>query len=58
MPYGYVVIKGQGRTMMVDVGYNHQAYGKVLAKLRGGELAAAHGASEWVWRQTRCRRCS
>ncbi len=31
MPYGYIVIKGGGRTLMVDVGYNHSAYGEVLA---------------------------
>ena len=37
MPYGYIVIKGHGRTMMVDVGYNHQAYGKVLAESYGVE---------------------
>ena len=35
MPYGYVVIQGQGRTMMVDVGYDHQAYGQVLAESYG-----------------------
>jgi N-acyl homoserine lactone hydrolase len=39
MPYGYIVIKGQGRTMMVDVGYNHEAYGKVLA--------ASYGVEHW-----------
>src|SRR4029079_752372 len=37
MPYAYIVIKGQGRTMMVDVGYNHEAYGKVLAESYGVE---------------------
>jgi N-acyl homoserine lactone hydrolase len=37
MPYGYIVIKGQGRTLMVDVGYNHEAYGKVLAESYGVE---------------------
>jgi glyoxylase-like metal-dependent hydrolase (beta-lactamase superfamily II) len=37
MPYGYIVIKGQGRTMMVDVGYNHEAHGKVLADMYGVE---------------------
>src|SRR2546429_9668651 len=35
MPYGYVVIKGQGRTAMIDVGYNHAAYGEVLANSYG-----------------------
>jgi glyoxylase-like metal-dependent hydrolase (beta-lactamase superfamily II) len=39
MPYGYIVIKGQGRTMMVDVGYNHKAYGEVLA--------ASYGVRNW-----------
>jgi len=37
MPYCYIVIKGQGRSMMVDVGYNHEAYGKVLAAQYGVE---------------------
>jgi len=31
MPYGYIVIKGGGRIAMIDVGYNHAAYGEVLA---------------------------
>ena len=35
MPYGYIVIKGQSRTMMVDVGYNHKAHGEVLARSYG-----------------------
>jgi len=35
MPYGYIVIKGQGRIAMVDVGYNHRAYGAVLAETYG-----------------------
>jgi glyoxylase-like metal-dependent hydrolase (beta-lactamase superfamily II) len=35
MPYGYVVIKGHGQTAMIDVGYNHQAYGEVLARSYG-----------------------
>lgn len=37
MPYGYIVIQGQGRTMMVDVGYNHEAYGRVLAETYGAQ---------------------
>ena len=37
MPYGYVVIKGHGQTAMIDVGYNHAAYGKVLATSYGVE---------------------
>lgn len=37
LPYCYVIIKGGGRTMMVDVGYNHQAYGAVLGERFGVE---------------------
>jgi glyoxylase-like metal-dependent hydrolase (beta-lactamase superfamily II) len=32
MPYGYIVIKGRNHVAMVDVGYNHKAYGAVLAE--------------------------
>jgi glyoxylase-like metal-dependent hydrolase (beta-lactamase superfamily II) len=39
MPYGYIVIKGQGQTAMIDVGYNHTAYGEVLA--------ASYGVQNW-----------
>ena len=35
LPYCYVVIKGGGRVAMVDVGYNHKAYGEVLANTYG-----------------------
>jgi N-acyl homoserine lactone hydrolase len=35
LPYCYVVIKGQGQVAMVDVGYNHKAYGEVLANMYG-----------------------
>ena len=35
LPYCYIVIKGEGRIAMVDVGYNHKAYGEVLANLYG-----------------------
>ena len=40
LPYCYVVIKGEGRNgktevAMVDVGYNHKAYGEVLANTYG-----------------------
>ncbi len=44
MPYGYIVIKGPEGVATIDVGYNHNAYGEVLAEqLRRRELAA--GAS-------------
>jgi len=39
LPYCYVVIKGQGHVAMVDVGYNHKAYGEVLA--------TTYGAKNW-----------
>ncbi|MEJ1969442.1 MAG: N-acyl homoserine lactonase family protein [Rhizomicrobium sp.] len=39
LPYCYVVIKGGGHVAMVDVGYNHKAYGKVLAE--------RYGARDW-----------
>jgi glyoxylase-like metal-dependent hydrolase (beta-lactamase superfamily II) len=39
LPYCYVVIKGNGRVAMVDVGYNHKAYGEVLA--------TTYGARNW-----------
>jgi glyoxylase-like metal-dependent hydrolase (beta-lactamase superfamily II) len=35
LPYCYVVIKGQGQVAMIDVGYNHKAYGEVLANTYG-----------------------
>ena len=35
MPYGYIVIKGKGTVTLVDVGYNHKAYGVVLATMYG-----------------------
>src|SRR5579871_332606 len=37
LPYGYVLIKGQGQIALVDVGYNHKAYGQVLATTYGVE---------------------
>jgi N-acyl homoserine lactone hydrolase len=35
LPYCYVVIKGHGQIAMVDIGYNHKAYGETLANLYG-----------------------
>jgi len=35
LPYCYVVIKGQGHVAMVDVGYDHKAYGETLATMYG-----------------------
>ena len=37
LPYGYVLIKGGGHIALVDVGYNHKAYGEVLASTYGVE---------------------
>jgi len=31
LPYGYVVIKGNGHVVMVDVGYNYEDHGNALA---------------------------
>lgn len=39
LPYCYVLIKGHGKLAMVDVGYNHKAYGAVLAE--------TYGARDW-----------
>jgi glyoxylase-like metal-dependent hydrolase (beta-lactamase superfamily II) len=35
LPYAYVLIKGQGHTILVDTGYDHKEYGKYLADLYG-----------------------
>ena len=37
LPYGYVLIKGQGVIAMVDVGYNHSDYGQVLGEKFGAQ---------------------
>ncbi len=37
LPWCYVLIKGQGRTILVDVGYNHKDYGAVMADSFGVE---------------------
>jgi N-acyl homoserine lactone hydrolase len=37
LPYAYVVIKGEGHVIMVDVGYNQRDYGKTLADRFGVE---------------------
>ncbi len=37
LPYCYVLIKGNGHTVMVDVGYNHKDYGGVLGDRFGVE---------------------
>ncbi len=39
MPYGYVFLKGNGRNIMVDVGFDNSAY--------GGELAGQFGVVAW-----------
>ena len=52
--------RATGRTTMVDVGYNHKAYGEVLAnELRRRELAAAARGAGRVRRRARrtCRAC-
>lgn len=37
LPYCYALIKGDGHVAMVDVGYNHTEYGKVLGERFGVE---------------------
>ena len=37
LPYCYALIKGNGHIAMVDVGYNHKAYGKHLGERFGVE---------------------
>ena len=37
LPYCYALIKGNGHIAMVDVGYNHKAYGKHLGEKFGVE---------------------
>ena len=37
LPYGYLLLKGHGQVVLVDVGYNHKAYGEVLANTYGVE---------------------
>ena len=35
LPYCYIVIKGGAHVALVDVGYNHKAYGEILANTYG-----------------------
>lgn len=44
LPYAYVLIKGRGFNAMVDVGYNHQDHGAVIADEFG--VGNWHSASE------------
>ncbi|ANI80207.1 N-acyl homoserine lactonase family protein [Sphingobium sp. EP60837] len=44
LPYGYVLIKGHGETILVDTGYDHENYGKVLADSYG--VSNFHGPRE------------
>jgi N-acyl homoserine lactone hydrolase len=38
-PYCYAVVKGEGKTIVIDTGYNHEEFGKVLAE--------GYGVSDW-----------
>lgn len=49
LPYCYVLIKGHGHLAMVDVGYNHKAYGATLATM--------FGARDWHPPQTVLAEC-
>jgi glyoxylase-like metal-dependent hydrolase (beta-lactamase superfamily II) len=35
LPYGYVLLKGKGETILIDTGYDHVNHGKMLAELYG-----------------------
>ncbi len=35
LPWCYVLVKGRGRTILIDVGYNHKEYGAVMAESFG-----------------------
>ncbi len=35
LPYGYVLLKGKGETILIDTGYDHVAFGKALADAYG-----------------------
>jgi glyoxylase-like metal-dependent hydrolase (beta-lactamase superfamily II) len=52
LPYGYVLLKGKGETILIDTGYDHVNHGKMLAELYGvtnfhppKEVLAACGVS-------------
>ena len=44
LPYAYALIKGKGKTILVDTGYDHVNYGKQLAELFG--VSNFHGPAE------------
>lgn len=44
LPYGYVLLKGKGETILIDTGYDHVAFGKALADAYG--VSNYHGPAE------------
>jgi N-acyl homoserine lactone hydrolase len=44
LPYGYVLLKGKGETILIDTGYDHVNYGKALAEQYG--VSNFHGPAE------------
>ena len=44
LPYAYVLLKGQGRTILIDTGYDHVNYGRTLAELYG--VSNYHGPAQ------------
>jgi glyoxylase-like metal-dependent hydrolase (beta-lactamase superfamily II) len=44
LPYGYVLLKGKGETILIDTGYDHVNYGKTLAEQYG--VSNFHGPAE------------
>jgi glyoxylase-like metal-dependent hydrolase (beta-lactamase superfamily II) len=44
LPYGYVLLKGHGETILIDTGYDHVNFGKALADAYG--VSNYHGPRE------------
>ncbi len=44
LPYGYVLLKGKGETILIDTGYDHVNFGKALADAYG--VSNYHGPRE------------
>jgi N-acyl homoserine lactone hydrolase len=44
LPYAYVLLKGKGKIILIDTGYDHVNYGKQLAELYG--VSNFHGPAE------------